>query len=386
MPGTVHPQHAAARRGEFAIMESVTAGVGREVAVEVVTTASLAPSIHNTQPWRWRLAAGRLTLRPDVERRLAVLDPDGRQLLVSCGAALLHARLAFRVLGFEPVVELLPEATGSGGLEPVLSGDLVLASMGIGGRAAPTDSDRLLFSAAGARHTDRRPFEARPLAGDLVDRMRRAAESEGAWLMPLSHSDQRLDAAVVAARADWAEQADPAYRAELASWRRGQGPTADGVPTGVASTHHPERASDFPLRDFDTRGAPGIAAPRSEDPDGGADADAGLAPTVEQRPEELPSVERPVVVVIGTDADQAEDRLRAGQALARVLLTVTAAGAAASPMGQPIDSDGYRSVIERMLSIAGHVQMILRVGYPRRDAVASVLTPRRPVGEILTFG
>ncbi|WP_026240413.1 nitroreductase family protein [Parafrankia discariae] len=377
-------------------MESVTAGVGREVAVEVVTTASLAPSIHNTQPWRWRLAEGRLTLRPDVERRLAVLDPDGRQLLVSCGAALLHARLAFRVLGFEPVVELLPETTGSGGLEPVLSGELVLAAMGVAGRAAPTDSDRLLFSAAGARHTDRRPFEARPLAGDLIDRMRRAAESEGAWLMPLSHSDQRLDAAVVAARADWAEQADPAYRAELASWRRGQGPTADGVPTGVASTHHPARASDFPLRDFDTRGAPGIAAPRSADDADTEAADteagvvgaahAGLAPTVDQRPQEPPSVERPVVVVVGTDADQAEDRLRAGQALARVLLTVTAAGAAASPMGQPIDSDGYRSVIERMLSISGHVQMILRVGYPRRDAVPSALTPRRPIGEILTFG
>ncbi|MEX5636954.1 Acg family FMN-binding oxidoreductase [Parafrankia sp. FMc2] len=363
---TARSVRATERRGEVSIMESVTTEVRREVAVEVVTTASLAPSIHNTQPWRWRLADGLLTLRPDVERRLAVLDPDGRQLLVSCGAALLHARLAFRVLGLEPVVELLPGTTGCGALQPVLSDELVLASMGVAGRVPPTATDRLLFSAAGARHTDRRPFDGHPLDPALVDRMRRAAESEGAWLMPLAHSDQRLDAAVVAARADWAEQTDPAYRAELAAWRRGQGPTADGVPTGVASTHHPSRASDFPLRDFDPAGVPG--APPS--PPGGRGAG-------------LEAVERPAVFVIGTDADQAEDRLRAGQALARVLLTVTAAGAAASPMGQPVDSDGYRSVIERMLSIAGHVQMILRVGYPRRDAEASALTPRRPVGEIL---
>ncbi|OAA18060.1 nitroreductase family protein [Frankia sp. EI5c] len=382
-------------------MESVTAGIGREVAVEVVTTASLAPSIHNTQPWRWRLADGLLTLRAEVGRRLAVLDPDGRQLLVSCGAALLHARLACRVLGLEPVVELLPGASTHGGLEPVLSDDLVLASLGVGGRLPPADNDRLLFSAAGARHTDRRPFEARSLDSGLVDRMRRAAEAEGAWLMPLAHSDQRLDAAVVAARADWAEQTDPAYRAELASWRRGQGPTGDGVPTDVAGTRHPFRASDFPLRDFDTSGAGGGLT--AGNPGGGPVADTTTDRTATDRtatdrtatdpaaggsaPAGVPrAAERPTIIVLGTDADQAEDRLRAGQALARVLLTVTAAGAAASPLGQPVDSDAYRSVIGRMLSITGHVQMILRVGYPRRDAVASALTPRRPIAEILTFG
>ncbi|EFC79607.1 nitroreductase family protein [Parafrankia sp. EUN1f] len=344
-------------------MESGTAGIGREVAVEVVTTASLAPSIHNTQPWRWRLAAGRLTLAPDVGRRLPVLDPDGRQLVVSCGAALLHARLACRVLGLEPVVELLPGSAGSPGPEPALRDDLVLATLVVRGRHAPTDTDRLLFSAAGARHTDRRPFSDQPLEPALLEQLRRAAEAEGAWLMPLAHSDQRLGAAVVAARADWAEQTDPAYRAELAAWRRADGPARDGVPTDVAATHHPFRASDFPLRDFDTTGTPGAAGTAG-----------GPPPT-----------ENPTVIVLGTDADQTEDRLRAGQALARVLLTVTAAGAAASPLGQPVDSDGYRSVIERMLSITGHIQMILRVGYPRRDAAASTLTPRRPLGEILVI-
>ena len=64
--------------------------------------AGRAPSVHNTQPWLWHLGPGSVHLVADDGRRLAATDPDGRDLLVSCGAALHHLRTAFAGLGWVP--------------------------------------------------------------------------------------------------------------------------------------------------------------------------------------------------------------------------------------------------------------------------------------------
>ncbi|HXA58007.1 MAG TPA: hypothetical protein VNW94_02490, partial [Streptosporangiaceae bacterium] len=58
-----------------------------------IEAAIWAPSVHNTQPWWFGtrdLGAGPvISLHADVERRLNVADPDGREMLIGCGAALL---------------------------------------------------------------------------------------------------------------------------------------------------------------------------------------------------------------------------------------------------------------------------------------------------------
>src|SRR3954452_11372851 len=100
----------------------------------IVELATRAPSVHNTQPWRFALVGGAIELRPDYSRRLPVMDPDGRLLTISCGAALLCARLGVRRLGREPVVTLLPDAADAdlfavladGGAAPLTVGESAL--------------------------------------------------------------------------------------------------------------------------------------------------------------------------------------------------------------------------------------------------------------------
>ena len=75
--------------------------VADEALRAVVELACLAPSIHNTQPWTWRLRDGLLELHADATRRLPAADPTSRSLVISCGAALHHARVAARALGWE---------------------------------------------------------------------------------------------------------------------------------------------------------------------------------------------------------------------------------------------------------------------------------------------
>ena len=126
---------------------------------EAVAAAVRAPSVLNTQPWLFVVDDQAVELHADLRRTLPTLDPLGRALTVSCGAALLGLRLAVIHQGREPVVRLLPRAA-----EPQ-----VLAEVRIAGprRHVPIDVaaiDEELFLATARRRTNRRPFrdEATP--------------------------------------------------------------------------------------------------------------------------------------------------------------------------------------------------------------------------------
>ncbi|MBX6390202.1 MAG: nitroreductase [Frankia sp.] len=328
-----------------------TPGLPVDLVRDVVRLAGLAPSIHNTQPWRWRHDGAGLYLYPEPARLLAVLDPTGRQLLLSCGAALLHARVALRARGLEPRVELGPLADGPVGA------DSPLATIRVVGAREASAEELALAAAIERRHTDRRPFQPVPLAHEDVVALRRAAEAEGSWLRSFDDPQLRVEVAVLLAHADWIETHDPAYREELGRWRRQAGGAADGIPPSAVVSND-ERQSEFVLRDFEITG------------------DAGL-------PLGQVSVERPTVVGIGSSADTPADRLMAGQALGRVLLTATARGAAASPLGQAVDLPSTRALLGAVAGGLGHIQMLLRVGYPQPQAAPLAPTPRRAVDEIL---
>jgi hypothetical protein len=94
-------------------------------------------------------------------------------------------------------------------------------------------------------------------------------------------------------------------------------------------------------------------------------------------------VEHPGVLVLGTDADGPADRLRAGRALGRVLLTATAEGLATSPLGQAVDIEATRVLVRSATGGMGHTQMIMRVGYPDASAPLLPQTARRPVTDVL---
>lgn len=315
----------------------------QELHWQIVQAATLAPSVHNTQPWRFSSYEDGLDLWADPDRQLAVLDPDGRQLHLSCGAALLHARVAARAHAVDAEPHLLPDP-----------GDPThLARLRLTAGPDPTADELALAGAILRRHTHREPFDERPVPYALLDRLRSTAEREGAHLSLVTDPDALLELEVLLSNADRVEEADPAYRHELASWMR-RAPAGDGIPP-EALPADPERGSSLRLRDF-------------------GDADSG--PTGD----EPPAPEHPAVAVLASADDTPVSWLQAGQALGAVLLLAAQEGVLAQPLGQVTDLAAFRWRLGRAIGLLATPQLALRMGY----ASSPPATPRRDVADVLT--
>ena len=315
----------------------------------VTTFASLAPSVHNTQPWRFVVTGHTLEVRADPSRQLTFLDESTRQLHLSCGAAVEFARLAIRSLGYSCVVRLAPRAD-----DPLL-----LATLTMGSRSEAKPSERRLFEAAARRYTDRGPYDDKPVPRGVIARMADAAAEVGCWVRTLDRPGDRLMAAILVQKAEQIEADDPLYQAELAQWRR-DGAATDGIPEQALSNWPADRVSDVPLRDFDGN----ARHPRPGE-------------TVSQ-----PDVERDTLVLLGSETDDRISWLRTGRALAAILLTSTDAGLVSQPLGQVTDVPATREQLQRGLGLLGRPQLLLRMGYGH----GRPSTGRRPVEELLSEG
>lgn len=321
----------------------------------VVEAATRAPSIHNTQPWRFTATAEALDVFLDPGRALPVLDPTGRQQVISCGIAVEFAVVALAASGRLSEVELLPDDDADH-----------LATVRIIGAIEPADEDRALAAAIDRRHTVRDPFDARTVPTGLLDRLQSEAAAFGTWFKPVTRSEEEVATVFLIDRAEELEQGDPAYLAELQQWVRTDPSAVDGVPVGAVPAGDPHgRPSNWSIRDF-------VVGTRGHD--AGAPVDPEAPP---------PEVERPTVVLMGTEGDDREAWLQAGRALGRVLLVATADGVAASPLTQALDWPATRARMRSRLSLLGHPQMLLRMGYPREGSETAV-SGRRPIGEVLT--
>jgi nitroreductase len=306
----------------------------------LIGAAGAAPSIHNTQPWRFRTMGDVIEVHGDPDRMLWVADPRGRALHLSCGAALFNLRLAIRMMGARPLVWPLPDPDG----EPTL-----LASVQLADGRPPTPQERELFDAITLRHTSRAPFSGLPLPEPVQIGLEQEASFEFALLRMLS----ARDAAVVlelAAEADRKLAANFDHRVELGKWIGIAGD--DGVPASALGSR-PER-EPAPVRDL------GYAAP----------AVARPAATFEQQPQ---------LAVLSTARDEPADWLRAGQALQRVLLTATRNGIATSFLYQPIELRDVAPQDDDWWPWPECPQTIIRFGYGPPGAES----PRREVTTIL---
>ena len=328
----------------------------RETIDHIVGAAGRAPSVHNTQPWRFevgRFEVGRpgvgvadgavLDLWADRSRQLAVLDPDGRQLHLSCGAALEHARVSARALGVDVAVTLLPDPS-----RPDHLARLVLT---LGGEASTDETE--LADAALRRSTHRSPFASHRVPEPLLEVLRLAVDAEGAGLRTVRKPDDLVALTVLLSHADEEEMRDPAYLDELAAWTDLPGQPQEGIPA-VALDPHSGEGSSLTLRRF-TQAEP-------------------VAPA------DPPPAEHPDVVVVVTSSDAALDWLLAGQALGALLLHAARHGVLAQPLGQVTDQRAYRLRLRQALGLAGIPQMALRLGYPEGIAAR---TGRRDVAEML---
>ncbi len=315
-----------------------------------VQFAVRAPSIHNTQPWRWVFRHGALELYADRSRQLPALDPDGHSLLLSCGGALALAQLGFAAAGWSSEVDRKPDPD-----RPDL-----LARVRPLGRTPVTPSTVELARAAERRHSERLPFTAGPVPAATVDALLAAVAGPDVYGHPVEGPDEKLDLAVAFSWADGVETADPAYRAELARWTRYPDVAApDGVPSS-AVPHLPAgspRHTDVPMRDF---GVPGGRQ---------------VAPEVD---------EQPLFLVIFTTDDDRTARLRAGEAYVRLALEVERLGLASSAMTQAVDLPAVRERFRVLMNWPDHPQLVLRVGWPPAGRPAPA-TGRRPLSAVLTI-
>jgi hypothetical protein len=326
----------------------------------LITTAARAPSVHNTQPWRFRVGESAIELYCDPRRKLQV-DPVGREMLISCGAALFGLRLAVRSLGYQPVVDLLPDPARL----------RLLARVGIGAAKPMTSAEREMLRALPHRHTHRGAFGPGPLPAGLMAGLQHDALAEGATLVLVEPGLAYERLADIANAVGRRLALDPQIRAEAWRWTRGPDSLArDGVPayafpaTAVPGTPpaRPRPAAPgrqrrrLPQRDFDLGRGVG-----QQDTDGPPPA---------------------VTAVLLTSGDGRADWLRAGQALHRLLAHAASRWVFASLNTQLLEITLIRALIRDRLALPGAPQMLLQLG-----VVGSTHpTGRRPPEELIEPG
>lgn len=305
----------------------------------ILAAASAAPSIHNTQPWRFRVAGpDLLEFHADLDRMLWVADPLGRALHLSCGAALFNLRVAIRSLGYRALAWPLPDPDGA----PTLIASVQVAP---GGRA--TLDEQELFAAIGQRHSSRVPFSNRGIPEAIQISLEQAAGFECTLLRLLTPKEVAV-ALKLAAAANRDLTADRDHQAELAAWVGQTAGAGLGIPVSALGPG-PARAEGL-VRDF------GVAS---------------AAPAAEF---EL----NPVLGVLSTARDERMDWLRAGQGMERVLLTATRHGVATSLMYQPVEQHDMTGE-PGWWPWPEQPQIIIRFGY----GPAAPTTPRQPVTDVL---
>ena len=322
-----------------------TVAIPTDQADYLIATAARAPSVHNTQPWRFHVSRYVIELYADPRRKLRV-DPIGREMIISCGAALFGLRLAVRSLGYLPEVELLPDPPR------------LLARVRLGAEAPMTDEEWRMLQALPHRHTHRGPFDARPLPSGLLAGLQRDALAEGATLALVRQGLEYQRLADIVTAASRRQNRDPVAQAEVRRWVRAADSKArDGVPAqACAGQAFPEWADGdrgrLRQRDFDQGRGLGTL------------------------PAEGPSAAATAVLVTG--GDRPADWLRAGQALHRLLAHAADRWVFASLYTQPMEAAAIRGLIRTSLGLPGVPQMLLQLG-PARTTQA---TARRPPSDL----
>lgn len=310
----------------------------------ILTLATRAPSIDNTQPWRWRVDRTSLHLYTDPGMQLPNTDPDGRDLILSCGAALHHCVVALAAMGWRADVHRLPDPADPDHLAAI--------------EVSPHSSDRaeiVLAEAIPRRRTDRRTYSARPVAATEIAAMAAVAARMGVTLRVVDARESLHD---IVKRAALSHATDRDYLVELATWSGRYGSRA-GVPARNIPEH--DCGAPIPGRIF---AGPGLAQP----------------------PGTSPAEDNAVILVLGSEADDRLAQLRAGEATSALLLTATAMGLASCPITEPLEIPDTRDAVrDDVWGAQGYPQMLLRVGWAADSAAALPPTPRRAFSDVVQW-
>ncbi|WP_330180146.1 hypothetical protein OHB26_27500 [Nocardia sp. NBC_01503] len=306
--------------------------------------ASRAPSVHNTQPWRWVFDGTKLHLHADTDRLLTAADPQGRQLIISCGAMLHHVRTAFGARGWHTDTLREPDPLNPGHLAEISFRPWPTPPAGLVARAGVID----------LRRTDRLPFEAPRDWNALLPRLRMLVSPHYLDLVTLDEKIRpRLTAASEQATA--LRRHDMMYQAEI-GWWAGHSGDSEGVPR-EALISDSESARVGVGRTFPS-------APHSARRTGLEDHAS--------------------LVVLSSEGDSVTEWLRTGEALSAVLLECTVAGLATCPLTHITELPTGRNLLTGLVADRGKPQLMIRIGVAP-DSGDTAPTPRRPLTDILTL-
>lgn len=323
---------------------TTTSAAVRATPHDVVELACLAPSVHNTQPWSWRVDGSSIELFADARRRLRVTDPSERNLVVSCGAALHHAQVAALGLGWQPTV------TRTRGVDAFNQ----LARIELA-QHVPTPAQRAALQTLRDRRTDRRRFTSWRIPDGRLEELAAVAEKWGVVANALTDPDQHWEVETLLAEAYRVQAADPRALQEHAAWVDHS--SSDGVPADTV----PDRPQIAPGR----RSRFGVGF--LEDADREIESNDGL-------------------VVLGSIEDDRLSWLRAGEALSALWLDATATGLGVVPLSQPIEVAQTRLALQRdVLTSLAVPHILLRIGWPSIRQAPLEPVPRRTMDDVMTL-
>jgi nitroreductase len=306
---------------------------------QAAEAARYAPSVHNTQPWKWIVYADRLELHAATERQLAILDPAAHLLLISCGAALHHARIALEAAGWQhrlerpagtPLAVIHPERHTSPALEAIRR-----------------------FEQLSIRHTDRRTVSDTPIAASVLDTLVASATHHGNRLHVLGRN-QVIDLAVAVEHAQKAEAADERLQQETAAWVGGDRTDGTGIPAANLPTETP--LTTVAERDFGAAGSLSAGT--------GHDTAATYA-------------------VLYGDGDEPADWLRAGESLTELWLAATEHAVSLLPISSPVEVPYTHHELRRIIGGLGNPYLVVRLGTMDVDHRGPGATPRLPVEQVI---
>ena len=309
----------------------------------VLALAARAPSVHNTQPWRWRVDAESLHLYADASRQLPNTDPDGRDLILSCGAALHHCVVALAAVGWRSKVTRLPNPADPNHLAAIELSPY------------PADSaDIALAAAIPRRRTDRRHYSSWAVPVGDIGLMAARAARNGVTLCKVEDLDKLHK---IVAQSVW-DHMNHDYLAELATWS-GRYAAVAGVP--ARSTPVSDPTATIPGRFF-------------------------AGPALPMAPESSSADDSAVVIALGTRTDDRLAQLRAGEATSAVLLSATSMGLASCPVTEPLEIAATREMVRSDVFGGGdYPQMLLRVGWAPINADPLPATPRRDLSDFVEW-
>jgi hypothetical protein len=323
-----------------------TTRVDAELLKNAVQLACRAPSLHNSQPWKWTADSAGLHLYVDRARKLYSADKSGREALISCGAVLDHLRVAMAAAGFTAHVERFPNPNNLHHLASIEFSPISLV----------TDGHRRRADAILRRRTDRLPFARSRNWGLLEPLLHRCFDAEAAYLDVIA-DELRPQLAEASQLTESLRLYDSSYHSEL-EWWTGHFETIDGIPaTSLVSAAESDRVEvgrAFPVIRHSERRA-GIPEDDS------------------------------TVLVVSTDGDTRNDAFRSGEVLSAVLLECTLAGLATCTLTHLIELSSSRRIVGILTGREAMPQFLIRVGEAPVIGETPPMTPRRPLHEVLDF-